>query len=294
MVVENLVEIPEDMRLLIRGSVSRIKDISNHLVKNYHPDKTHGNAQKTSEIKEVHLLSSLVESLVSEKRMQLRSQIGIEVESKINAESYGLFCELNAQDLKRVLSNLINNASEALGDTGLISVTIYPEKSFSSIVIKDNGRGIPEDILPTLMTRGKTYGKPNGSGLGLFHAKSIIEGLGGHISIESTNGIGTTIKLLLPLCDSPDWFVPHLRIDSDSVICVLDDDASIHQIWKERFERTRKTFFDIKMQHFSNTDEATTWIKKNNNAKIIYLIDYELLGPNINGLEFIEQLNLAS
>ncbi|MDD4975361.1 MAG: sensor histidine kinase [Bacteriovorax sp.] len=295
MAVEDLAELPEDMRLLIRGSVSRIKDIANHLVKNAHSDKIQDNSQHTqSEKKEVHLLSSLIESLVSEKRMQLRSQIGIEIESKLNAESYGLFCELKAQDLKRVLSNLINNASEAIGNTGIISITIRPEKNFSIITITDNGRGIPGEILPTLMKRGNTYGKSNGSGLGLFHAKSVIEELGGHISIESTNGIGTTIKLLIPFCDPPDWFVPNLKIDFDSIICVLDDDASIHQIWKERFERTRKTFSDIKIQHFSNVEEATNWINKNNNSKTIYLVDYEFFGLSANGLEFIEKLNLAS
>lgn len=293
MAVEELNELPEDIRLLIRRSVGRIRDIANHLIKNV--DLPKDNFQESiSENKEKHLLYSLIESLVSEKRMQLRSQIGVVLELVINSEAYGLFCELKAHDLKRVLSNLINNSSDAVGDSGVISIEIRAENNFSVITIQDNGGGIPDEILPGLMVRGGTYNKEGGQGLGLYHAKLIVEELGGQIFIKSTYGIGTIIKILLPLSPPPDWFVPSLKVHSDSIICVLDDDSSIHQIWKERFERVRKNLSDIKVYNFSNADEAEIYMKESNNSNTIYLVDYELLDQEMNGLDFIQKMNLSS
>ena len=73
--------------------------------------------------------------------------------------------------------------------------------------MSDQGIGIPEQALPNLFKR--FYRAPNtdehrisGMGVGLFVVREIVQLHGGEISVESTEGKGTTVTLLLPLMSS--------------------------------------------------------------------------------------------
>jgi signal transduction histidine kinase len=59
------------------------------------------------------MLATLVDSVVSEKRISLRSNSNLIIESRLD-KSYGLFAFINPVDIKRVLSNLITNSAEAI------------------------------------------------------------------------------------------------------------------------------------------------------------------------------------
>jgi len=117
----------------------------------------------------------------------------------------------------RVMINLIGNAIKFTPGGGKIRVLAdllkersagdpsTPEleaaKRILQISIADNGRGIPEGDLPTIFekyrrVRGTT--EIEGSGLGLFIAKVIIEAHGGRIWVDGSSGEGSTFKILLP------------------------------------------------------------------------------------------------
>ena len=64
--------------------------------------------------------------------------------------------------------------------------------------VQDTGSGITEKQLPTIFEPFVTY-KPNGSGLGLAICNNIIKAHGGDISVESTENVGTTFLISLPL-----------------------------------------------------------------------------------------------
>lgn len=100
-------------------------------------------------------------------------------------------------DLYRVLSNLINNAIEAsLNKQNAINISIT-DGDRVSLKIKDQGVGIPKDKMRHLGNRGATFGKEQGTGLGLYHARQCIQSWGGDLLIESEEGIGTTVELIL-------------------------------------------------------------------------------------------------
>jgi two-component system NtrC family sensor kinase len=103
--------------------------------------------------------------------------------------------------IQQVVLNLLNNAIDAIGHDGTITVsTRYDGKSDEvEIIIADTGPGIPENELSKIFDpffTTKEIGK--GTGLGLSISYSIIEKLGGKIKVQSKVGQGTTFTLLLP------------------------------------------------------------------------------------------------
>jgi two-component system nitrogen regulation sensor histidine kinase GlnL len=107
--------------------------------------------------------------------------------------------------LKQVFLNLIKNAVEAITDKGQVEVLTrwitehkLKGQNSMSIEISDNGAGIPPDSLEKIFSPFYTT-KKEGSGLGLFLAYQIIAKHGGAIFIDSDVGVGTTIKVFLPI-----------------------------------------------------------------------------------------------
>jgi signal transduction histidine kinase len=99
--------------------------------------------------------------------------------------------------LKQVLINLLRNAIEAVDEQGHIEVTLTQCSGMIAIKIKDDGVGIPQEVLLKLGTPFYTT-KPNGTGLGLSVCFNILESHGGKMEIKSKVGAGTTFTVLLP------------------------------------------------------------------------------------------------
>jgi two-component system NtrC family sensor kinase len=103
--------------------------------------------------------------------------------------------------LKQVFVNLFNNAAEAKGDGGTITLTTRPiDGSFVEIKVSDTGCGIPEEDLGKLFTpffTTKALGK--GTGLGLSIVYGIIKMHKGQITAQSEVGQGTTFTITLPI-----------------------------------------------------------------------------------------------
>jgi signal transduction histidine kinase len=307
MVTQMTDSLPEDTRLIIRSAVGRIRDIANSLLlKNQeqtlanHPGATKLPAH--DEPKSLQLLSSVMDVLVTEKRMQYRSKLGVEIECNLDRASYGLFSTLQLGEFKRVLSNLINNAVEGLGtvEQGRVSILLTPGRHAQEILlcIQDSGKGIPPELVARLGQRGETHGKVGGSGLGLYHARTSVESWGGTLAIESQVDVGTRILITLPRSPAPDWFVPVLRVSPKETVVILDDDTSIHQIWRERFD----PYPSVQLVHCSTPDELIAWHTQHamhghpTDAanSVTYLCDYELIGHEKSGLDTIEHLGISN
>jgi two-component system, NtrC family, sensor kinase len=104
--------------------------------------------------------------------------------------------------LQQVFLNIINNAIDAIGKDGEITINTRPIKQNNqiSIEVSDTGPGIPKEVLQKIFDpffTTKEVGK--GTGLGLSISYSIIEKLGGRIMVASEEGQGTTFTIYLPV-----------------------------------------------------------------------------------------------
>lgn len=289
-VMKDLSGLPEDKRSILRSAVGRIRDIANDLL-----EKNRETASASGGPASVQLVSSHADPLISEKRLQFRSRIGVEIDARLDASSYGLFARLEPSAFKRALSNLVNNAVEAIDDKGKVSVELSREREWVLVRVRDDGKGIPPDVLSRLGQRGQTHGKAGGSGLGLHHARASVESWGGKLELESREGEGTSVTIRLPRTPSPEWFVSQLELQPGAPIVVLDDDASIHQVWRGRFDSCGVGERPIETFHFSAAQELREWAGANAAAAAgaVYLVDYELLGSQETGLALIESLGLG-
>ena len=100
--------------------------------------------------------------------------------------------------LEEVFLNLLRNAHDAIGDEGRIQLLASRQKDKLTIAISDNGCGIPEQHLKSIFEPFKTY-KPGGTGLGLSLSKRIIEAHNGTLTVSSTEGLGSTFSVVLPI-----------------------------------------------------------------------------------------------
>ena len=103
-----------------------------------------------------------------------------------------------ADELKRVIINLVKNAYEAMPDKGgEIALKLYPHKQNIFIEVEDNGSGIAEEDRPNIFVPNFST-KSSGTGLGLAICKKIIEAHEGSISFASVEEEGTTFVIKLP------------------------------------------------------------------------------------------------
>ena len=99
--------------------------------------------------------------------------------------------------LKQVLINLFKNAIDAVGQNGVIDVTLSRRDKMVVIIIRDNGVGMSSDVLGKIGTPFFTT-KEGGNGIGLSVCYNIIEGHGGRIEVDSKVGKGTVFSVILP------------------------------------------------------------------------------------------------
>jgi len=101
--------------------------------------------------------------------------------------------------MRQSFLNLLINAAEALADRGMISVSVDPmDKSNKvKVLIEDNGRGIPSDVIPKIFLPFYTT-KAHGTGLGLSLVQKIVFAHNGSIEVQSSDGEGTRFTVTLP------------------------------------------------------------------------------------------------
>jgi len=109
---------------------------------------------------------------------------------------------LDANLLKQILLNIIMNALQAMENGGgkLLVETASAGSGNVCFIITDNGPGIPIEAIERIFDRYFTTKRPGeGTGLGLFVTKKLVENMGGEITVTNRSGGGTTFTVTLPV-----------------------------------------------------------------------------------------------
>ena len=117
---------------------------------------------------------------------------------KVNLSSEDMVLNCDSAKLEIAFDNILVNARQAIGNSGTIDIGTKHDENLVKIEISDSGSGISEDVLPKIFEPLFTT-KQEGTGLGLPSCKSIIEQHGGHISVKTELGKGTTFTITLPI-----------------------------------------------------------------------------------------------
>jgi signal transduction histidine kinase len=210
------IDLPEEQRTLIDGAVGRMQGIADDLLRRYRAP-----GAETKPKVETRSLAGLIEQVVAEKRIQHKERPGLDINFRNHAD--GAKAAVDPKELQRIISNLVNNAVEALDKGGAIAVALSAPDGTVRIEVSDDGKGIPPEILSKLGRKGETHGKTGGTGLGLYHARTAVESWGGSLAIESEPGKGTAVTISLPAAAKP---AAGLRA------VLLDDDPLVHMNWR--------------------------------------------------------------
>lgn len=128
-------------------------------------------------------------------------------ENIIEKKNISLNCDIDemkitssANMLEIVINNLISNAIKFTNNNGQITISLKQDSSYAIIKVTDTGCGISSEIGEHIFEKfyqGDTSRSSEGNGLGLALVKKVIDLLGGHISVESKVGVGSTFMVKL-------------------------------------------------------------------------------------------------
>ncbi|MGE0323304.1 MAG: ATP-binding protein [Polyangiaceae bacterium] len=193
--------------------------------------------------------------------------------------------------LSQVLLNLLVNAAQAIPEdrAGRISITSRVQNAEVWLEVSDNGVGIPAELVDRVMDPFFTT-KPVGvgTGLGLSVCKNIVESYHGSLEVESEPGVGTTMRIRLPLhrsggsatrrAISPRQHGPRRRV------MVIDDDPMILRSLKRVLNGHDLTLMP-------GGREALAHLAQDQSFDIILC---DLMMPNVTGMDVYKTLSQES
>jgi signal transduction histidine kinase len=170
-------------------SAKRLQRLSNDIL-----DVTRIESQSLELNKERFNLKDVILDVITDLKNQIAN-------GKVELSSYqstqDIFVKADKERITQVISNLLNNAIK-FTEKGIILISTEVKDNGVFVTVKDTGQGIHRDILPRLFSKfaSKSF---QGTGLGLFISKSIIEAHGGKIwAGNNSDGPGATFTFSLP------------------------------------------------------------------------------------------------
>lgn len=190
--------------------------------------------------RETFILNEVIPQVVKDLQATLPAGITVKVELADNL----LGIDGSRDQMHRVLENLCQNAAEAMGASGVLTLkteNIYLESpvgaygsisvgEYIKVSVRDTGAGIPDDLRIKLFDpffTTKKAAKKRGSGLGLSIVYSIVSDHHGYVDFDSMVGQGSSFYFYLPIAQqvAPASVAGDLPKGSESIL-VVDDDPS--------------------------------------------------------------------
>ena len=292
-VLETLGDLPPNSRKLLTTAIHRIREIGlgiadqSRLAARENVSANFVSPTAVPNIR-VTLLAPIVDDVVNEKRIQHANRIE-DISFDMKAGAHGIFASVDPSELRRAVSNLIDNAIEASDAGKKVRLSLVQVENSAMISIADEGKGIAESVLKRIGEKGFSDGKSSGTGLGVHYSMKAVKSWNGRIDFKSKLGFGTTVEILIPTAETPLWFTDSIDLRDCSTIVVIDDDPTVHAEWIQHFEG-----LDRSVEHFFDLPSANSWLVKNRSsmADCFFLTDFNLNSPNEDGMTLLARFNL--
>jgi putative PEP-CTERM system histidine kinase len=132
-------------------------------------------------------------------RRVVENKRGFEPQPVLRIQAPGLTVVADRERLERVLGHLVQNAIEATGRDGSVTIEVRQEGAGVRVNIRDTGTGMSEEFIRERLFKPFESTKAAGMGIGAFESREYIHELGGQLDVVSTPGQGTTFNVILPL-----------------------------------------------------------------------------------------------
>ena len=219
----------------------------------------------------------------------------IELEVEVKDEEASIL--IDETHLQQVIMNLIINAKDAMPKGGKLSIKVHTQEveadlktfvhkegRYAVLSISDTGVGIPKEILPYIFEPFFTTKEAKGTGLGLAIVYSLVKQYGGHISVESEEGRGTTFRIYWPLAGeikppSSKETSCFIYSPTEANILVVEDDELVRKPLLELFKEAGFKVFEAR-----DGEEALKILAEEK----IDLIISDLVMPKLGGEELAQ------
>ncbi|HEX6133731.1 MAG TPA: PAS domain S-box protein [Longimicrobiales bacterium] len=194
--------------------------------------------------------------------------------------------------LEQVIVNLVVNARDAIGQAGRISITtssirleeIYSARGldltpgqYVQVAVSDTGVGMSPDTQQQVFEPFFTT-KPEGTGLGLSTVYGIVKQAGGHISVYSEPGLGTTFKVYLPVHEPMEEApVPQRTGNEVGTVLLVEDDEAVRSLARRTLEGKGYSVFEA-----ADGEEALRIAQTGGEIDVVVT---DLTMPRLNGEE---------
>ena len=238
---------------------------------------------------------------VRDLELMLRPMIGEQVDVVVSlAEELGSV-KADPGQLQQVVVNLAVNARDAMPDGGRLTIATrnevveddsgdVPPGAYVALVVTDDGEGIDErtqeKIFEPFFTT-KALGE--GTGLGLSTVDGIVNQSGGHITVHSAPGAGSTFTVYLPVTDErPAEATPPTRAEgghapSGETVLLLEDETVVRQLVREILERDGYNVIEA-------VDAETALAATESSGERVDLLVTDVVMPGMSGPEFARTL----
>ncbi len=221
----------------------------------------------------------LLRLLVHEKNREV-NQFRCELIVEGNDSDY--WCQGHVFDFCRMFSNLLNNALEASKDDNKVKIRLSRSKNDSCLIsIADRGCGISQDLIPHIFEKGFTK-KEAGTGIGLFHAKNIVERMSGSLTVSSEVNVGSEFVVSLPLAQKPSWHLESIHISKFKQVVIVEDDVYFREYWRDRLLP-----YDIQVMLFDSPAKIPQHLWHDPSA--LFILD-NMFANEMLGIEMIRKL----
>jgi putative PEP-CTERM system histidine kinase len=177
-------EFQQDMLMTVQHSVERMKQLMMQLREGTTPINT----QRAVDLGEV------IRKIEHSKR-------GHEPVPEVHLEGR-VIARAHEDRVERVIGHIVQNAIDATEKTGRIVVSLSSDGERAVIEVRDTGHGMTGDFVRERLFKPFQTTKSGGMGIGAYESYQYVQELGGDIVVESTPGVGTTIRVLLPLYET--------------------------------------------------------------------------------------------
>jgi signal transduction histidine kinase len=139
----------------------------------------------------------VIQEVVGNSRVAAEGRVRIKEE--LDTETAA--ARITEVDLRAIVSNLVLNALEATPSNGEVRVSTTRRGDLVHLEVSDTGCGMSEAFVRESLFVPFRTTKSQGLGVGLFQVKTIIDSVGGKITVDSRDGVGTTFAVDLPAAD---------------------------------------------------------------------------------------------